>query len=907
MPSISGTKIPLFDTFSELWREFSEQDKAKYNRIAAERNAERDGKSESGSKYSKSEGRDQNADDESTTVVRQQSEASKRQTRQTSYQVFLSDYSKSRPLPAEASKQERQSHLIKCSKEASSVWKKMTKKQKAAYGNRAKRSAKPRKSNTTSFNVFRAELMQNSTHGLESLGKSDRQRSLLSFSKAASEEWKKMSEEQKATYKVKARELNKDRAPRSGKGRAGTTTSWILYRAEALETLTAMHPHSENASESERKSHKKNLLKEISSEWKALPRSEKDRYKAIAKARNAVLQQQPAQDATSLSRADDHISEMSEQENAESSVCASSTTDNISFTADNESKDDAMPDEVKSDEMNNQELGVGGPSGYGNCMFIFQHRDSSYMVRPTGDDLSTVTLCKVHTPTSPDEGDGEEEKSIQLDARILQIATFGETRLEESIKFVVRTSISCTVMSVSATAEAANKASCSGPPMQLCEGVRIEMNSSLPSYLPTSVTCDANSLSHFTHPSFSILSLEGTVSTTVHCVSLREDGPSITIHNFARSLADISLIEYNRRDRVALWAAARSAKLPKLSLGFLKARSGYVTGYGHGLYRIDLRTDESTLVWSPSNALYFSEGVHSLNGIKPDSSRDHLLWVSSTSACRVWCLDVRYKQPRVVATWSLPLLANDFGIGMPVTGIYGAGTLMAQPRREVDVPEPALFCVKKDPNTVALGIHQLPNAMPRFHTLPLEASGYDVDHGSSCTARSTALHLPDCSRSVFNVGIATLRCPASSVLEGEAIGRLGCRRPPAHATVVITMTCLGDLYCHTLLEADASEPALSRPFAGLPVGARAIPSPSSSGVVAARGLRIALGNRFPVPSGAISPYVTPDDAGVEDGMSSSQFAVAGGVEGDPPPGRRPFAQPGSKYRIGSGMMFDVRP
>lgn len=862
----------------ELWRNFSEQEKVKYKQIAAERNAslmtidpKQDGKSESGSKCSESGGNNQNADDESTAKEPQQSETTKRQT---SYQVFLSDFYKSHPLPVEASKEERQTHLIKCSKQASSVWKKMNKKQKATYGNRAKRSTK-RKSNTTSFNVFRAELMQNTEHGLESLGKSDRQRSLLSFSKVASEEWKKMSQEQKDVYKGKAREMNKERAPRSGKGRAGRTTSWIVYRAEALETLTALHPLSENASESERKCHKKNLLKEIGSEWKTLPRSEKDRYKAIAKERNAVVQQQPIRGTTGLSRADGDSSQMSEQRIAESSACASSTADGMSLTADNE--EEAMPDEAKSDEMNSQELGVGGPSAYGNCMFTFQHRDSqsvsSYMVRPTGDDLSSVTLSKIRLPTSPDDGDGEDEKSIELDARVLQIANFvGDTLLEGSIKFVVRTSLSCTVMSV--------EASISGPPVQLCKGPRIDMNSSLLSYLPTYVACDSKSLSHFTQPSFSILSLDGIRSTAVHCVSLREDGPFITVHDFARSLADISLIEYDRRDRTALWAAARSAKLPKLSLGFHKARSGYVTGYGHSLYRIDLTTDEPTLVWSPSNALYFSEGVHSLSGIKPDESRDHLLWASSTSACRVWCLDVRHERPRVVATWSLPLLADDFGIGMPVTGIYGAGTLMVQPRRMDGDREPALFCVKKDPDTATLGVHQLPDAGPRFHTQPLEASGYDVDRGPGCVARSTALPLPDRSPSVYNVGIATLRCPASSVLGDAAIGRLGLRRRPARATVVVTMTCLGDLYCHTLLEADASEPAPSRPFPGLPVGARAIPIPQSSGAVAARGLRVALRNRFPVPSGAISSYVvSPDDDGADVECDPSDVD-ADGPEGD---------------------------
>ncbi|EJK63877.1 hypothetical protein THAOC_15442, partial [Thalassiosira oceanica] len=140
--------------------------------------------------------------------------------------------------------------------------------------------------------------------------------------------------------------------------------------------------------------------------------------------------------------------------------------------------------------------------------------------------------------------------------------------------------------------------------------------------------------------------------------------------------------------------------------------------------------------------------------------------------------------------------------------------------------------------------------------------------------------LPDRSPSVYNVGIATLRCPASSVLGDAAIGRLGLRRRPARATVVVTMTCLGDLYCHTLLEADASEPAPSRPFPGLPVGARAIPIPQSSGAVAARGLRVALRNRFPVPSGAISSYVvSPDDDGADVECDPSDVD-ADGPEGD---------------------------
>jgi len=297
-----------------------------------------------------------------------------------------------------------------------------------------------------------------------------------------------------------------------------------------------------------------------------------------------------------------------------------------------------------------------------------------------------------------------------------------------------------------------------------------------------------------------------------------------------------------------------------------------VTGYGHSLFRIDLRNDSSSLVWSPSHAEYLTEGLHSISGILPDANREHVLWVSSSSACKVWALDVRYKSAKVVVSWSLPSLCDDFGAQIAVTGIHGGGVLMSQPipscmpnDQTADSPlncqPPAMFSLKKDPNSYAVGVHQFPSAMPRFHAKPVESSGFQdvskLKYDVSSIARSAIFPLPDVSDGVFNIGLVTLQCSSKTALDNKQLIQLGYQTPPTNTTYVISMTSIGDIYCHSLLETNAMEETTARQFAGLPVGTKAVPVPGKieKMTTSPHHMRLTLSNGYPVPSCAITPYV----------------------------------------------------
>jgi hypothetical protein len=259
---------------------------------------------------------------------------------------------------------------------------------------------------------------------------------------------------------------------------------------------------------------------------------------------------------------------------------------------------------------------------------------------------------------------------------------------------------------------------------------------------------------------------------------------------------------------------------------------------------------------------YLIEGLHSINGIMADAYHEHLVWVSSTSACNVWALDVRHKPARAVVSWSLPLLCDDIGSHLPVSGIYGRGVIFSQPNSIRSPTSPVMFSLKKDPNTSVLGVYHTPSQMPRFQAKALESAGFQEDSNSSI-ARSAVFPLPDVDGSVFNIGLATIHCSSKTCLNDKQHRHLDYRKPPANVTYVITMTSLGDIYCHSLLESNAEEQSRALQYPGLPVGTKAIPYPGKLKItnLVSGHLRITLSNRFPIPSSAITPHVilSPDD------------------------------------------------
>ena len=279
-----------------------------------------------------------------------------------------------------------------------------------------------------------------------------------------------------------------------------------------------------------------------------------------------------------------------------------------------------------------------------------------------------------------------------------------------------------------------------------------------------------------------------------------------------------------------------------------------------------------------------------------DLQYKHIVWISSSSACKVWALDIRHRAANVVMTFSLAQLSDDFGTELGVSGIYGAGMLMVQPMSTVgmgndndddtdddsistndlgqqnqqllpknNILPPTMFGVKKDPNAYSLHVYQLPTTMSRFQTMPLEASnfveGSVMKHSTSCIARSNIYPLPVCSDKTFRVGLVTLRCSSNSVLrEVDWRDALGYDTAP-EVVYALTMTSVGDIYCHTLLECDGAKEVQAVRMDGMPVGTAAIKVPLGDEVDRAggngnesddlgrrsEGLSLSLSNTFPAP------------------------------------------------------------
>jgi hypothetical protein len=543
---------------------------------------------------------------------------------------------------------------------------------------------------------------------------------------------------------------------------------------------------------------------------------------------------------------------------------------------------------ISSETMSESLFGVGGPTGYGNCLlavhFQCQYCNSrspaSFIVHPVGNNLSSLAMSKVSFPRSSPCRGGQQRPEVDIGGRILQISLCGAARTMDSsnsFRIVARTSQYCSVVYAESTIETSVAEEECPIEYHMREETRIDLRtpsmSLYPSYLPVSLSCDPKSTdSCFTFPTIAILSRDRAGnSTTIHRVVLRRE-PVVKGHSLSSSLSDISLVEFCSNDRMAVWAAARSRVMPKLSPVFFHVSKGTVTGYGHSLFRIDLRDDSSSLVWSPSHAEFITEGLHSINGIMSDATNEHVVWVSSSSACKVWALDVRHKLAKVVVSWSLPLLSDDFGSQLSLTGIYGAGVLMSQPissssssnKNKVpstqNIQPSPMFSLKKDPNSHALCMYQFPCASPRLGTQPLESAGFQYipkTYGASSIARSAIFPLPDAAGSIFNVGLAAFHYSSKTCLSTEQLCHLSYQTKPVNAIYVITMTSIGDLYCHTLLETDGTEETLARQFHGLPVGTKAIPVP---GNVEAKtsitgNLSVSLSNEFPIPSNALTPYI----------------------------------------------------
>ena len=215
---------------------------------------------------------------------------------------------------------------------------------------------------------------------------------------------------------------------------------------------------------------------------------------------------------------------------------------------------------------------------------------------------------------------------------------------------------------------------------------------------------------------------------------------------------------------------------------------------------------------------------------------------------------------------------------------------------------PVMFSLKKDPNTSVLGVHHMPSQMPRFQAKVLESAGFQDDSNSSI-ARSAVFPLPDVAGSVFNIGLATMQCSSKTCLNEKQHRQLDYWKPPANVTYVITMTSLGDIYCHSLLETNAEEKSRALQYHGLPVGTKAIPHPSKLNITNAISghLRITLNNRFPIPSSAITPHVilNPNDC-----CPFKSYDIRDILNREPMPESR-LSEPGDSAELAPRSMYNV--
>ena len=665
---------------------------------------------------------------------------------------------------------------------------------------------------------------------------------------------------------------NKDTVAQKGslhKSQVKKKTGFDVYREEAWVQIKQSEPfNNKDASIDDKKTYVTKHREQIRSKWKAMSENDKRPYELEAIRQNELSSPEYF---TPFTRQDIGFGFGLEDDHLEDSLTARESS--------------------QSTDLHHSRNGVGGPSGHGNCLLTIPCRCQScklspswFLVHPTGDNLSSLTISMIILPRDSQPAQ-QERLEVDVGSRILQISQCGSSvqhySTNQSICLVARTSQYCSVIYAKAITEGTIINDDCSIKFQLQGETRIDLRtsrmSSQPSYLPIHVSCDPKTtISYFTFPSFVILSRNDLGHcTTIHRVSLKDE-PVITTHNLSSSLADISLIEFSPTDRMRVWAAARSVVMPKLTTGFFKKRSGILAGYCHSLHRIDLKSNSSSKVWSPSHAEYMTEGLHSINGIMSDTTKEHIVWVSSTSACKVWALDIRYKSAKVVVSWTLPSLCDDIGVQMPITGPFGAGVLMSQPSAKDDDANveqdndqiPVLFTVKKDPNSHSVGVYQFPTTMPRFHTMPLESSGFQelpkTKYGASSIARSTIFPLPDVSEGIFNTGVAVLQCSSKTCLDEDQLHELGYQSTPTNVTFVITMTSLGDMYCHSLLETNAMEKTpecLQQELSnGLPVGTNAIPVPdqTKTALSSPNSLSITLSNEFPTPSSAMTSSVILD-------------------------------------------------
>jgi len=355
---------------------------------------------------------------------------------------------------------------------------------------------------------------------------------------------------------------------------------------------------------------------------------------------------------------------------------------------------------------------------------------------------------------------------------------------------------------------------------------------------------------------------------TVHHVQVNGiSNPRVQRHCISK-LQNISHMKYSLRHPMVLWAAAREPTNSSLYIGKGSHRRPMM-GYGNSLYSIDLRCNQSSFMWSPSQKEFMMDNIHSISGLLVDPSQPYSVYAKSlTSGGRLYEIDTRMPRQTIFA-WDLPGLCDDFTASLSPLGIYGSSALMCRPTNFVDsTTQLPIICANQNPGGYGIQLYQRPSRMPRFQTdcldMPMTTglgSGNNLGHESDNTCFATSTSFP-LSESVPLCGLASFYTNLSSVYD-ESNTIMDYKECPPKALCIISATIAGDLYSHTLLVTSGNEERRERIIEGKRVGSCAVDIPHVPTNVLSEtklkysteakdmNLRWLLGNRSPVDSQSI--------------------------------------------------------
>jgi hypothetical protein len=304
----------------------------------------------------------------------------------------------------------------------------------------------------------------------------------------------------------------------------------------------------------------------------------------------------------------------------------------------------------------------------------------------------------------------------------------------------------------------------------------------------------------------------------IHQISIGGDGETCHVHDyFFDSIAFLRQIEYALHP-MRVWVSATRRQ-----------------EFGESVFQLDLRQPSSSSAavrfWSPSHANYMMDGICSVQSLLQHPRHDHKLFVSS-SLSKVYELDVRMPK-KEVCSWELAAVADPprrAGNQRILSFVENCQHNRTEKGNTDTSSCDTLLSIELAPESYGLHLHQTPNwENSIFDVLPVE-TGPELMSGAddkTFVSLSSLFALPDISASLFFCGLASLSLPIGYFLPQHLIqdDEDEMLAGSCHATCVLQLTSVGDLYCTTLIEKSCRGAQSSVSYKGLPVGSSVIAAP----------------------------------------------------------------------------------